>query len=185
MRIRRSTTSSISPSPTVSPSSCSSSSSCFSSSTTTTTHSTISTHSLTSSSNSTSSSSSPSLSLSLSSKSNRRCQGLDLLVKAVYYVAGSVVGVPYIQRRVIRRRKPALRFANLVINNNSEHVDLDVDEQVIDCSSSKPIPMPKPKNKQKRRSKGAGAGAIPLKYHDSLLQSWKPSDRSRRKTIKG
>lgn len=184
MRIRRSTTSSISPSPAVSPSSCSSSSSCFSSSTTTTTHSTISTHSLTSSSNSTSSSS-PSLSLSLSSKSNRRCQGLDLLVKAVYYVAGSVVGVPYIQRRVIRRRKPALRFANLVINNNSEHVDLDVDEQVIDCSSSKPIPMPKPKNKQKRRSKGAGAGAIPLKYHDSLLQSWKPSDRSRRKTIKG
>ncbi|XP_047939731.1 uncharacterized protein LOC125187225 isoform X2 [Salvia hispanica] len=36
-----------------------------------------------------------------------RCRGLDLLVKAIHQVdAGSVVGVPYIQRRVsIRRRR--------------------------------------------------------------------------------
>ncbi|EPS67910.1 hypothetical protein M569_06867, partial [Genlisea aurea] len=33
--------------------------------------------------------------------SSRRCRGLDLLVRAIYQVTtGSVIGVPYIQRRV-------------------------------------------------------------------------------------
>ncbi|KAL1558860.1 hypothetical protein AAHA92_09273 [Salvia divinorum] len=41
-----------------------------------------------------------------------RCRGLDLLVKAIHQVdAGSVVGVPYIQRRVsIRRRRRSGRI---------------------------------------------------------------------------
>ncbi|KAL2942600.1 Keratin type I cytoskeletal 40 [Bienertia sinuspersici] len=183
MRIRRSAASSVSPSHThQSPSSCSSSSSCFSSS-----HSTISTHSLSSSSNSTSSSSSPSLS------SSRRCEGLDLLVKAVYFVGGSIVGVPYIQKRVIRRRKPALRFGNLVINSvhklQVDDIDVDVDDdEVLDCCNNlieqKQKMMIKKKktttnNKQKKRSK-----AIPVKYQDSVLQSWKLSDRRRRRSIK-
>lgn len=35
-----------------------------------------------------------------------KCQGLNLLVKAIHLVtAGSVVGVPYIQRRIVRRRR--------------------------------------------------------------------------------
>ncbi|CAO2837041.1 unnamed protein product [Amaranthus hypochondriacus] len=171
MRIRRSTISPISQSPPT-PSSCSSSSSCFSSSTT---HSTISTHSLISSSNSTSSSHS-----SLSLSSNRRCQGLDLLVKAVYYVAGSVVGVPYIQKRVIRRRKPALTFTNLVIN--SDEFEVHLDDQDVDCNlvvQKNKIKKKGNLNKQKKRSK-----AIPLKYHDSVLQSLKPKDRPRRRSTK-
>ncbi|KNA19517.1 hypothetical protein SOVF_060530 [Spinacia oleracea] len=178
MRIRRSAPSSVSPSP--APSSCSSSSSCFSS------HSTISTHSPTSSS---SNSATTSSSATAANATVNRCHGLDLLVKAVYYVAGSVVGVPYIQRRVIRRRKPALRFTNLVINSDQlELTDLVDDDRVIDCTSDlvettnkKDISKNK-KNKKpvKRRSK-----AVPLKYNDSVLQSWKPSDRRRRRSIKG
>ncbi|GFP79150.1 hypothetical protein PHJA_000058500 [Phtheirospermum japonicum] len=62
-------------------------------------------HSLASSKKS--SNSCPSLSLMTMIGSSPRCQGLDLLVKAIHQVtAGSVVGVPYIQRRVtIRRRR--------------------------------------------------------------------------------
>ncbi|CAA2983261.1 Hypothetical predicted protein [Olea europaea subsp. europaea] len=47
----------------------------------------------------------------------RRCHGLDLLVKAIHQVtAGSVVGYPYIQRRVtIRRRRRELKFDGFTI----------------------------------------------------------------------
>ncbi|KAL3632753.1 hypothetical protein CASFOL_025737 [Castilleja foliolosa] len=61
-----------------------------------------------------SSNSSPSLSLMAMIGSSHRCHGLDLLVKAIHQVtAGSVVGVPYIQRRVTirrRRRRGCLEF---------------------------------------------------------------------------
>uniref|UniRef100_A0A7C8YYD6 Uncharacterized protein n=1 Tax=Opuntia streptacantha TaxID=393608 RepID=A0A7C8YYD6_OPUST len=158
MRIRRSAASSVFPSPALSssPSSCSSSSSCFSSSSTHT-RSTISAHSLSSSSNSTSSSSSFSL------IHRPRCQGLDLLVKAVYHVAGSVVGVPYIQKRVIRRRKRAVRFSNLVISSEKEErefqngeegevFDANTDEHKKQRRRSRP-PSGKLGNRRRRRSK--------------------------------
>ncbi|KAJ8452470.1 hypothetical protein Cgig2_000059 [Carnegiea gigantea] len=149
MRIRRSAPSSISPS---SLSSCSSSSG-FSSSP----YSTISSQSLSSSSNSTFS--------FFSLSPNQRCEGLDLLVKAVYHVAGSVVGVPYIQRRVIRRRKPAIRFRSFVIGLARENENEDEDKgQVFDSN------VQVHKKKQRRRS---------IKYPNSVLQSWKLSDRPR------
>ncbi|CAI9770421.1 unnamed protein product [Fraxinus pennsylvanica] len=51
------------------------------------------------------------------SMATRRCHGLDLLVKAIHQVtAGSVVGYPYIQRRVmIRRRRRELKFDGFTI----------------------------------------------------------------------
>ncbi|CAI9097363.1 OLC1v1033765C1 [Oldenlandia corymbosa var. corymbosa] len=60
---------------------------------------------------SSSSSADPPYLSSTSATSEKRCQGLDLLVKAIHLVtAGSVVGVPYIQRRVVQRRRRALKF---------------------------------------------------------------------------
>ncbi|KAK9691732.1 hypothetical protein RND81_09G215400 [Saponaria officinalis] len=85
------------------------------------------------------SSSSSSTSSSSSFSPSRRCEGLDLLVKAVYHVAGSVVGVPYIQRRVIRRRKPALRFDNLVIPPE------------MDCSSNAELVVVEKRSKYKHK----------------------------------
>ncbi|GAA0185823.1 hypothetical protein LIER_33111 [Lithospermum erythrorhizon] len=53
---------------------------------------------------------------STSSTSSPKCAGLDLLVKAIYQVTfGSVIGVPYIQKRVIRRRSK--RSKNLIFDH--------------------------------------------------------------------
>ncbi|KAK9137696.1 hypothetical protein Sjap_008290 [Stephania japonica] len=47
---------------------------------------------------------------SFSIRRDTRCDGLDLLVKAVLHLSGSVLCVPFTQKRVIRRRKRAFRF---------------------------------------------------------------------------
>ncbi|KAK9735272.1 hypothetical protein RND81_04G195100 [Saponaria officinalis] len=115
----------------------------------------------------------------------RRCIGLDLLVKAVYHVAGSVVGVPYIQRRVIRRRKPVIRFNHLLLTpTDDDHPQIEEqhDDHEIDCNcdvDNGELIIVGEIMKQRRRSK-----VVPLKYQDSVLQSLKPKDRRKRRSSK-
>uniref|UniRef100_A0A5B7BWE3 Uncharacterized protein n=1 Tax=Davidia involucrata TaxID=16924 RepID=A0A5B7BWE3_DAVIN len=133
---------------------------------TTSFHSSITTHSIASSTDSSSSAPSD------SSPSPTRCEGLDLLVKAIHHVsAGSVVGVPYIQRRVIRRRRRALRFNKLVITELFKQED----EEEEDERENEGEPESNSMSKRQRR-----VMALPTKYHDSVLQPWKPCTRRRR-----
>ncbi|KAJ0545848.1 hypothetical protein HanRHA438_Chr08g0339301 [Helianthus annuus] len=78
-------------------------------------------------------------SLSTSSSPFTRCTGLNLLVKAIHQItAGSVIGVPYFQKRIITRRRRPLHFANLILTTTSR---------------SSPKPKPKSKGKRQRRSR--------------------------------
>ncbi|KAL6989466.1 hypothetical protein U1Q18_015215 [Sarracenia purpurea var. burkii] len=93
--------------------------------------------------------------------SSTRCEGLDLLIKAIHHVsAGSAVGVPYIQRRVIRRRRRAQRFNRLIITQLfNEDDDVETEER-----ETKGRSEPNSIRKHKRR-----VMALPFKYHDSIL----------------
>ncbi|XAR63587.1 hypothetical protein NMG60_11023576 [Bertholletia excelsa] len=114
-------------------------------------HSWITIYSIASSTDS-SSSSSPWKS---SSPCSTRCEGLDLLVKAIHHVcAGSVVGVPYIQRRVIRRRRRAQRFSKLVVTNNNQILKENEGRE-------------KPNSTVKRQRR---VMALPSKYQDCYVQ---------------
>ncbi|GMH11307.1 hypothetical protein Nepgr_013148 [Nepenthes gracilis] len=142
-------------------SSCSSSSS-SSSSYVSCINSTICTHSLAASSNSSS-----------FYPSQSRCEGLDLLVKAAYYVSGSAVGVPYFQKRVIRRRKRALKFSNLIFSNCSRDKKESHDKKERGRESEI--------NDDSEQMKQRRAMALPSKYQDSvLLYPWKPRSHRRR-----
>ncbi|KAF5183732.1 hypothetical protein FRX31_026680 [Thalictrum thalictroides] len=95
-----------------------------------------------------------------------RCEGLDLLIKAVLHVAGSVLVVPFTQRRVIRRRKRACKFTKIEFikkpqedEQNEEEEDEEIDVILND-------------NKRKREM------SFP-KYHDSVIQPWKRCTRRR------
>nr|GMD03808.1 uncharacterized protein LOC109182327 [Ipomoea batatas] len=91
-----------------------------------------------------------------SSSSPARCRGLDLLVKAIHQVTvGSAVGFPYIQKRVVRRRRRALCFDKLSITQ---------------VKIGKPTSSALGKESQRRRR----SMAVPSKYQDSVLQSWRP-----------
>ncbi|KAF3666995.1 hypothetical protein CQW23_19917 [Capsicum baccatum] len=99
--------------------------------------------------------SSSSTSSSTSSSITHRCQGLDLLVKAIHQVTdGSIVGVPYIQKRVItRRRRRVLSFESFFLKDGLLN-----------------------KRQQRKRLK-----TVPTKYQDSeLIQSLKMKPKSRR-----
>ncbi|CAH9086988.1 unnamed protein product [Cuscuta europaea] len=86
-----------------------------------------------------------------------RCRGLDLLVKAIHQVtAGSAVGFPYIQKRVIRRRRRAVCFDKLCI-------------MIADPKSSL--------LGRDRRKRRRAIASLPSKYQDSVLQSWRPKSR--------
>ncbi|CAA3028078.1 Hypothetical predicted protein [Olea europaea subsp. europaea] len=102
-----------------------------------------------------------------------RCHGLDLLVKAIHQVtAGSVVGYPYIQRRVmIRRRRRELKLDGFTI-----------------CELLKEEREQNEKKKMSKKGKSVmkrnkGMMGLPSKYHDSLLQPWKPKSRRNRSAI--
>ncbi|KAH7863419.1 hypothetical protein Vadar_017246 [Vaccinium darrowii] len=102
-----------------------------------------------------------------SASSSTRCVGLDLLVKAIHHVAtgGSIVGVPYIQRRsVIRRRRRSnyLGFNQLFVTGN-----MGSEERAKGSGSE-------PKLKKQRRR----VMALPSKYQDSVLQPWRLRSRS-------
>ncbi|KAL5702049.1 hypothetical protein ACHQM5_027317 [Ranunculus cassubicifolius] len=119
--------------------------------------------------------SSSSNSSSTSIDSMTRCEGLDLLVKAVVHVAGSLLVVPFTQRRVIRRRKRALRFTTFeFIKKEQEEEEEDYDDKDEDFEVNL-----KGNNKRKREK------GLPLKYNDSVLQPWKKrSSRRPRSTMK-
>ncbi|KAI3730243.1 hypothetical protein L1987_61412 [Smallanthus sonchifolius] len=122
-------------------------------------HSLITTHSLLSSSIDSSS--------SFQSSSPTRCLGLNLLVKAIHQVtAGSVVGVPYIQKRIITRRRRPLQFNNLILATT----------QLLSKSESRSRSKPKSKARRQRRVNMT----MPSKYRDSVLQPLTPKRRSER-----
>ncbi|KAL8166652.1 hypothetical protein V2J09_008151 [Rumex salicifolius] len=129
---------------------------------------------------SSSSSSSSSCCFSSSGSSNSapsaRCEGLDLLVKAIYCVAsGSTVAVPYIQRRVIRRRKPAIRFSQLIITESKKRGEAESKNGEIELNFEGLRRM------KTRRAKLA----LPSKYNDSVLHEWKPPRCIRRRSGSG
>ncbi|GKC94823.1 hypothetical protein Tco_1160265 [Tanacetum coccineum] len=88
-----------------------------------------------------------------------RCIGLNLLVKAIHQVTnGSIIGVPYIQRRIITRRKRPIQFNNLIIATN----DL--------------LKTKKPKKAKRQRRVGP---TMPAKFKDfSVFQPLTPKRRS-------
>ncbi|KAI5676761.1 hypothetical protein M9H77_07711 [Catharanthus roseus] len=103
-----------------------------------------------------------------------RCQGLDLLVKAIHLVtAGSVVGVPYIQRRIVRRRRRALKFNSLILSQ------FLVNDKEQEQGQKKKKVNSKARSKSKRQKR---AMALPSKYQDSVLQPLKPKTRRQRST---
>ncbi|CDP06832.1 unnamed protein product [Coffea canephora] len=173
MRIRRksslisaspsSSSSYSSPSPTSASSNCSSSS--------------ITANSLASSIDSSSSSTPPNfcpISSGISaSSSSKRCQGLDLLVKAIHLVtAGSVVGVPYIQRRVVRRRKAAVKFNHGLILSKFQVLNREPEEEeMMNQVKSRTRSM------SRRQSRAVG---FPSKHQDSVLQTWMLKNRRQR-----
>ncbi|MCL7048106.1 hypothetical protein MKW94_019632 [Papaver nudicaule] len=106
-----------------------------------------------------------------------RCEGLDLLVKAVVHVAGCFLVVPFTQKRVIRRRKRnlSLSFVTDFIKNHQEQEqeDEDEDEEVVEIQEKKQKQKQKKKGKQtkviskpKRKKR---VMALPSKYNDSVL----------------
>ncbi|KAA8537039.1 hypothetical protein F0562_029517 [Nyssa sinensis] len=102
-----------------------------------------------------------------------RCEGLDLLVKAIHHVsARSVVGVPYIQRRVIRRRRRARRFNKLII---TELFNQEEEEEEEEEREKEGQPELNSLSKRHRR-----VMALPSKYQDSVLKPWKPATRGLR-----
>ncbi|CAN4108576.1 unnamed protein product [Withania somnifera] len=110
-------------------------------------------------------------STSTSSSFTSRCQGLNLLVKAIHQVtAGSVVGVPYIQKRVItrRRRRRFLSFESFIISECLQKQDDDG----VECKNGS-----LPKRQQRKRLK-----TVPNKYQDSavVVQSSKTKLKSQR-----
>ncbi|KAL1531527.1 hypothetical protein AAHA92_31656 [Salvia divinorum] len=90
--------------------------------------------------------------------SPHRWHGLDLLVKAIHQVtAGSVIGVPYIQRRVTirRRRRRGLDSAPFVF------------EELPERKSSKRVCNSKEKKNKMMKKKG-----FTVEVKDSVLHSW-------------
>ncbi|MFS7952177.1 hypothetical protein Hanom_Chr07g00603941 [Helianthus anomalus] len=101
---------------------------------------------------------------SSSSSSLSRCFGLNLLVKAIHQVtAGSVVGVLYIQRRILTRRRRPTHFNNLII-----------------ATQSKPKSKSKSKSKVESRRHRRVNVTMPSKFRDSVLQPLTPKRRSER-----
>ncbi|OVA08633.1 hypothetical protein BVC80_1619g20 [Macleaya cordata] len=138
--------------------------------------SSISTFSLVPSASSTNSLVSFSSNCSSSIDYETRCEGLDLLVKAVLHVAGSVLVVPFTQRRVIRRRKRAFRFCNSFVTEFGEKKEEREDEQEQEQEEREKGEEKQMKgerieviSKPKKRKR---VMALPTKYHDSVLQPW-------------
>lgn len=106
---------------------------------------------------------------SLLATASHRCHGLDLLVKAIHLVtAGSVVGVPYIQRRVTirrRRRSGALEFDRFLFDEFPKRKRESVAKKVnVKCTNN---------SKNKKTKKGKNFVAAPPRVQDSVLQPWR------------
>lgn len=114
-------------------------------------------------------SASPSSSNSSSSTNqNSRCEGLDLLLKAVLHLKEPVFfGVPFTQKKVIRRRKRALRFKKTL----KPKTDKDNDKKLTKIKKETRIEVISNPEREKRLK------ALPSKYQDSVLQPWKRRTR--------
>ncbi|KAF5181174.1 hypothetical protein FRX31_029239 [Thalictrum thalictroides] len=129
-------------------------------------YSSISTHAFVSSNNNLSTSQSNSLSL-IDNKT--RCEGLDLLVKAAIHVTGEFFScIPFVQRKVIRRRKRSSRFNSY---SGDEFIKKEVEKKTKKERAIELISSPK----KRKRVMG-----LPSKYSDSVLQSWKRKTRLRK-----
>lgn len=89
--------------------------------------------------------------------------------------AGSVVGVPYIQRRVVRRRRRrrALEFNALILN---QFLVFEKGESQVEL---KKRGSTKARSMSKRQKRGM---PLPSKYQDSVLHPLKPKSRRHRST---
>ncbi|RZC62434.1 hypothetical protein C5167_024183 [Papaver somniferum] len=118
-----------------------------------------------------------------------RCEGLDLLVKAVVHVAGCFLVVPFTQRRVIRRRKRNLSFFKSFVTDfiknqdEEEEIQEEEDEEDVEIKEEKKQKQKKKKGKQmkgiskpKRKKR---VMALPSKYNDSVLHPWIRTSRRR------
>ncbi|KAI3973006.1 hypothetical protein MKX01_019664 [Papaver californicum] len=114
-----------------------------------------------------------------------RCEGLDLLVKAVVHVAGCFLVVPFTQRRVIRRRKRNLSFFKSFvtdfIKNQEEEIQEEEDEEVEIKEEKQKQKQKKGKqmkviSKPKRKKR---VMALPSKYNDSVSHPWIKTTRRR------
>ncbi|KAL8555106.1 hypothetical protein ACS0TY_003057 [Phlomoides rotata] len=116
--------------------------------------------------------SSNSCSFSLISTASPRCHGLDLLVKAIHQVSdGSVVGVPYIQRRVTirrRRRSHGLEFASFLFDELSERRSERIAKKIHKNGNKDKV---KEKKKQTMK-KGKNVIGLPIPIRDSIWHSW-------------
>lgn len=107
------------------------------------------------------------------------------MLKAVHHLAGSVVGVPFVQRRVVRRRRrraSALVFNELIITQvfkkENEDEDEDEDEEEDQVETRGKIRTNKVKAKENSNPKRQRRlMALPSKYQDSVLQPWKRQAR--------
>ncbi|KAI3448711.1 hypothetical protein Pfo_005376, partial [Paulownia fortunei] len=101
---------------------------------------------------------------SLLAMASHRCHGLDLLVKAIHQVtAGSVVGVPYIQRRVTirrRRRRRVLEFDAFKFDELPKRKKERIAKKVNDIDNNK------------KKKKGQNLMGLASRIQDSVLQPW-------------
>ncbi|KAK4427673.1 hypothetical protein Salat_1536300 [Sesamum alatum] len=108
---------------------------------------------------------------SLLATTAHRCHGLDLLVKAIHQVtAGSVIGVPYIQRRVQirrRRRRRALEFDSCIFAELFEQKKGQQNEKKLNGIKKKQKGKNSTAKGRQRRVMG-----LPSKLQDSVLQPW-------------
>ncbi|KAL0422023.1 UNVERIFIED_CONTAM: protein WVD2-like 2 [Sesamum latifolium] len=108
---------------------------------------------------------------SLLATTAHRCHGLDLLVKAIHQVtAGSVIGVPYIQRRVKirrRRRRRALQFDSCIFAELFEQKKGQQNEKKLNSIKKKQKGKNSVAKGRQRRVMG-----LPSKLQDSVLQPW-------------
>ncbi|KAI3887253.1 hypothetical protein MKX03_023463 [Papaver bracteatum] len=119
-----------------------------------------------------------------------RCEGLDLLVKAVVHVAGCFLVVPFTQRRVIRRRKRNLSFfksfvTDFIKNQDEEdEIQEEEEDEDVEIKEEKKQKQKKKKGKQmkgisKSKRKKKRVMALPSKYNDSVLHPWIRTTRRR------
>lgn len=134
----------------------------------------------------TSSSSEYSSNSSPSSESTERCEGLDLLANAVRHVVGNVLDgsaaalmmesefwVPFMQRRVVRRRKKAFWLRK---TGEIEGEGMEIEKKSLIRENSMIGVESERVASSGLRAKGR---RLPSCYDDSMLPPWKSSKRAR------
>lgn len=111
---------------------------------------------------------------SLLATASHRCHGLNLLVKAIHQVtAGSVIGVPYIQRRVTirRRRRLDLEIDPFMLDELSDRKRERSGKKVSEIDKSEGNKKKK-KTTMKKKKQGKNLIGLSSGIQDSILQPW-------------